>query len=145
MNVLFIVTSLYGGGAERVVARLSSEFCREHNVHVSIWPEALGAGAYDHDDRVVVHELAHSRLRNTRLRRIPGLVSSSRWHQLRTLKKQLGIDVAVSFLTVPNQDNVLSKAGERTIVSIRSLLAPTEPSDPRAAKKVVAPMIMGTV
>ena len=39
---------------------------------------------------------------------------------LRALKKELGIDCAVSFLNSANYLNAMSRAGERTVISVRS-------------------------
>ena len=54
---------------------------------------------------------------------------------LRDLKQELGIDCAVSFLNSANYLNAMSRAGERTVISIRSYLnGPFSPDESRTAR-----------
>ncbi len=135
MNILFIVPSLYHGGAERVVSRLASALCSEHSVHVLLtWPEGDREGRYAVDPRVSVYRMEQPSLRGA-ARRIPGVRTFLWIRQMHRLKRDLGIDVSVSFLTSCNFDNVLSRAKDRTVISVRSTLAETLPPEPGSARK----------
>jgi len=139
MNILFIVPSLYGGGAERVCARLSNVLCERHRVTVlCTWPEGNRNGIYPLDQRVRVVEFREE-VPESRFGRFLFRYSAGRaflWmNRIRKLKRQLKIQTCVSFLTSCNYDNVMSRAGERVIVSIRSMLEPTIPENPEAAER----------
>ena len=139
MNILFIVPSLYGGGAERVCARLSNVLCERHRVTVlCTWPEGNRNGIYPLDQRVRVVEFREE-VPESRFGRFLFRYSAGRaflWmNRIRKLKRQLKIQTSVSFLTSCNYDNVMSRAGERVIVSIRSMLEPTIPEETKAAER----------
>lgn len=139
MNILFIVPSLYGGGAERVCARLSNVLCERHRVTVlCTWPDGNRNGIYPLDQRVRVVEFREE-VPESRFGRFLFRYSAGRaflWmNRIRKLKRQLNIQTCVSFLTSCNYDNVMSRAGERVIVSIRSMLEPTIPENPEAAER----------
>ena len=138
MNLLFVVPTLYTGGAERVVSRLASAFCEEHRVYILItFPAGNHSGMYEYDPRITIKEMNVPDFRRRFLRRIPYLRSIRWFREIRRLKKEWDIDVSISFLTNCNYDNVLSRAREKVIVSIRSTLAGTIPDDPKAAKKKI--------
>ena len=135
MRVLFIVHALYGGGAERVVARVASALSAQHEVHVAV--SSVNAGDYPVDDRVHLHVLGPVEYPLPILERVPGMYGRIRRQQLRRLKQELEADVSVSFLTRSNFDNVETRVGERVVVSVRSTLARTIPSERAAAAKEI--------
>ena len=128
-KVLFAIPTLRGGGAERVVARLAGQLCQQHEVHIATFARGL-EGAYDTDPRITLHELVPARSQFKPYTLAYGFLPISRWRDLHNLKRSLGIDVCASFLTDSNQDNIYSRAGERTVVSIRNTLAPVYELDP---------------
>ena len=139
MNILFIVPSLSGGGAERVVARLASALAGEHRVYILVtWRLASPGGNYPLDPRITVREMKARepavaglwpRRIARRLQRSAKLRALTWIRDMRALKKEWAIDLSISFLTSCNYDNVRSRAKERTIISIRSMLLPTIPSE----------------
>lgn len=133
MRIMFIVHALAGGGAERVVARIASALVAQHEVHVVV--NGRVEGEYPIDARVQMHVLEPKLHRVPVLNRVPGSYGRSCKAQLRKLKRDLRIDVAVSFLTASNYYNAGSSVGERTVISIRSTLAQTIPSGRIAAAK----------
>ena len=95
MNILFIVPSLYGGGAERVCARLSNVLCERHRVTVlCTWPEGNRNGIYPLDQRVRVVEFREE-VPESRFGRFLFRYSAGRaflWmNRIRKLKRQLKI------------------------------------------------------
>ncbi len=157
MKIMFLVSSLYGGGAERVVTRLASALCEDNEVHIVV-TQSLSQkdGIYPLDGRVIVHEApiikttssksanpmrhivsrgVNKIRRHLRSSKAPfgktlaktadnaaKPLREARWKNTRKLKQDLGIDVAISFLTGSNMENVMSHGTETTIVSVRNIL-----------------------
>ena len=142
MNILFIVPSLYGGGAERVVSRLSSALCGEHQIYIlSTWPEGNRYGTYELDPRITARDMILPEpegMQRKLERRMPAFRAVRWWKEMKRLKRRWKIDVSISFLTSCNYDNLRSRTGEKTIISIRSILKDTIPEDPEKAKKEIA-------
>ena len=125
MNIMILTTSLCGGGAERVSARLASELSRHHNVWVvCTYPDGNWKGTYSLDPRVKQIDLD---LPFPFKRRISArwLLYLARCRQrklaIRDLKEECRADVCISFLAEPNFDNVRSAQGEKTIISVRNI------------------------
>lgn len=143
MRLMFVTPSLSNGGAERVVAQLSSLMSHEHDVLVACtWPTGNANGIYDIDPRVSIHEV------EVRFSRMPRgnfdsyhMERKAIQQQLRELKRAWRPDASTSFLTKCNYDNVRSCTGERTVVSIRNILAPSLGEDYRAPKWVTKHII----
>ena len=115
MNIMFIIPSLSGGGAERVITVLASELSKKHKVTVVTY--------YKSDKPYVIDKSVDVKCLNTSGGSNPiqkSLNSRKRIHMLKKLKKELAIDCSISFLYAPNYENVKSKQGEKTIVSLRS-------------------------
>ena len=127
MNILFIVPTLHGGGAERVVSRLANALCPEHRVYIVItYPEGNQGILYEVDPRVTVRVITEHLPRQKHLRHLFVRVLRARFLtapiQLYRLKKRWKIDVSVSFLATCNYQNALTRIpGERTVVSIRCM------------------------
>ena len=162
MKLMFIVPRANGGGAEKVITALSSRFAEEHEVTLVTTIKENDLENYPTSEAVrciSLYEymrrpdpnapvkggfvlwakrtalaicLAHPKLFRNVLRR------RNERHQieaLRTLKRELDVDCAVSFLNSANYLNAMSKAGERTIVSIRSFLSgPFAPAECRTRR-----------
>lgn len=99
MNILFFVSSMHAGGAERVAATLSRGWAR-HGHRVTLAPTYTGKGRlfYELDPNVRLEWLAD---RLGRLGRTP-LVPLAKLWALRRLVKEQRPDVIVSFLTNVN-------------------------------------------
>lgn len=116
MKLLFLITKLYGGGAERVVCRLASALAEKHQVYVIVtYPDEKGT--YDIDPRVHVENLYQNYY--------PGFFGRRRQtHErlqfIRRKKKEWQIDCTLSFLEQPNHDNVRTRLKDKIIVSVRS-------------------------
>lgn len=158
---MFIISSLYGGGAERVVSRVASALCEEHDVHIAVLsPLMKKGGVYDHDPRIHIHEIIPNtstspivtrkaqsaairmmhaikrrmvakglfRLTNAAGKMVKGQITEkktarqARCDEIRRLKKELGIEISISFMTEANYCNVQSRNGEPAIISIRNIL-----------------------
>ena len=116
MKILLVIDSLHGGGAERVMAQLGTGLAKHHEVHLAI-TRHLHEGRYPISDAVQVHQIEVPEPRNKYLGRISSI---KRVRELRRLKRELGVECSISFLTQPNYENIRSCIGERTIISIRN-------------------------
>lgn len=137
MRILFAIPTLRNGGAERVVSRLAGALCERHEVHIATFANGL-TNAYETDPRVVLHELVGPKSSFKPYTVAYGFLPISRWRDLHLLKRRLGVDVCASFLTDSNQDNICSRAGERTVVSVRNILTSVDNLDPlrRARERI---------
>ncbi|MBR3195995.1 MAG: glycosyltransferase [Clostridia bacterium] len=117
-NVLFLISALYGGGAEKVCCLLASELAKTCHVTVAY---AIDRGIrYPLDPSCETVLIPQMRVRFLRgyLLRAALLLKTVMF--CRKLKKKRKIDVTVSLLLEMNQLNVLSRAGDRVITSERA-------------------------
>ena len=125
MNIMILTTSLCGGGAERVSARLASELSRNHNVWiVCTYPDGNWKGTYDLDPRVKQIDLDPPppfKGKITARWLLYPVRARQRKLMIRDLKTEIRADVCISFLAEPNFDNVRSAQGEKTIISVRNI------------------------
>src|SRR6187549_4201625 len=112
-KILLIIPELTMGGAQRSISKLSIEFARHHTVWLVIFNKVDGL-AYAHGGELVSLDVVPSG-------GIPNKIKSfiQRVRRLRKLKKDLGIDVSISFLEGADYINILSKANDKIILSIR--------------------------
>ena len=120
LNILFLVPTLYGGGAEKVCCVLASELAKRHNVTIGYLIDYF----YDNDKRYPLDE----RVQTVKIRRpgfsCPTLRDKLRYiylcrKEFRRIKKERSIDVSISFLFRLSRYNVASWCGEKLICSER--------------------------
>jgi len=112
-KILFIVPSLSGGGAERVVTNLSREISEENEVYIAVFSSERKD--YEYRGRLLDLETKEE---NRIVRNIKSLA------RLKKIKKSIKPDVSISFLPEPNLMNVLTKQkNEKTIISVRNMLS----------------------
>lgn len=109
-NVMFIIGNMRNGGAERALTNICNELKKTYNVYLVVSDKRN----YDYMPDVKVFEIPN--LRSNR-RKIIGII------QLRKLKKELGIDIAISFLTGNNVSNYFSKYKEKIVFSVRNFMS----------------------
>lgn len=109
-----LISELNGGGAERVVSRLSSILSGEYNVYLILF-----------EDTYIAYEYSGT-LVNLNVPAQSGGMSkitllNKRVRKLKIQKKKLKLDCVISFLDSPNIVNILAKVrGCKTVVSIRN-------------------------
>lgn len=106
-NIMFLIGRLKSGGAERVVYNLCNELKNEYNVYLVV------IDMIDADYRPDVNIIEINELKS-RKKQLLGI------KKLKRLKKELKIDVCISFLMKYNIYNYLSKSKEKVIVSVRN-------------------------
>ena len=111
---LFIGT-LYGGGAERVVSRLSQILSEEYDVYVILCEDTYMEYPY-------TGRLINMDIKDTTGKKISKVLNIiRRIRKLKKIKKQYQLKAVISFLDSPNLINVFSKVnGCRNIVSVRN-------------------------
>lgn len=117
MNIAFVVGSLAGGGAERVVAELCSELAKEQH-KVSVILIASNRCSYEIDERVRIIDC-------TQTGSVRGLSFLNRVQNIRNAVIELGAEICVSFTVAVNLYSVLACAFTRC----KLILA--ERNDPR--------------
>ena len=106
-NIMFLIGHMKSGGAERVIYNLCNELKNDYNIYLVV------IDMIDADYCPDVNILEIKQLGNKK--KLIGL------HKLRKLKKELKIDVCISFLLKYNIYNYLSKCKEKVIISIRNI------------------------
>jgi glycosyltransferase involved in cell wall biosynthesis len=115
-KVCFIVRSFNQGGAERVVSRLSSELVSSTDLYILTFQSS--EKSYNFSGKII--DLNIPATRNI-VKKFHNLVK--RIKQIRYYKKSYKFDTVISFTTLPNFINVLTKLKfQKTIISIRNVI-----------------------
>lgn len=113
-NLMFIVPTLIGGGAEKTVANLSKYLIKYYNISIVVFRDT--DEKYSYAGKLI--PLSKSR-NNSIIKKIT--FAAKTIFRLKQLKVEKDIDYAVSFLTQADILNVLSKEkGIKTFISIRN-------------------------
>jgi glycosyltransferase involved in cell wall biosynthesis len=113
-RLALIVPQMYGGGAERVVSKLSFILRDYYELTVILF-----------DDREMTYEIGcnyecikiYPQEQSTLFNRLINVIK--RIYRMRKLKKRLGIDVSISFGDSANIINALSHTTDKIVLSIR--------------------------
>ncbi|MBR3167093.1 MAG: glycosyltransferase [Erysipelotrichaceae bacterium] len=117
MNIIFLIDSLEGGGAERACLNIASSLCGDHQVWVVPIFASENCPGYPFDGRVRIISLNIPN-RHRLNSKIAMYVKELR--SIRKLKKLLKPDICISFLETANILNVLTNCGEKNIISVRN-------------------------
>lgn len=118
-KVVFIISqSLSGGGAERVASNLSLEFAKNPDYKTYLVLFDGNGQAYPNGVDII----------NLNLGPCSGAINKiavffRRIIRIHSLKKKYNVDISISLLSIPNLVNVLSRAKDSTIVSVRNLIS----------------------
>jgi glycosyltransferase involved in cell wall biosynthesis len=120
-NVLFFLYRLYGGGGERVISNLSQDLAESYQVKIAIFDTS--EQTYPYKGELIRIKLPFSKdtAGNNRWARAVRLIVLI--YQLKKIKRQHRIDVAISFAEQANIINVLTRGKTRTILSVRTILS----------------------
>lgn len=118
MNILFIITSLGGGGAERVTSHISSSLAEKNNVFIVTYYENKSSYSVSSKAKVICLNIRDGK------NAIDKIINSiKRIRQLRVIKRTNNVNVSISMLASPNFENVMSHRNERLIVSLRNKMS----------------------
>ncbi len=110
-NILLIISQLRNGGAERSITNLANSLAKTHNVTLVTFNKKDA----DYDCNVPIIEIPELKKKNIK-EKFKGI------RKLKKIKKELQIDVTISYTTTCNFYNALSKGNDRVIISIRNHL-----------------------
>lgn len=114
-RVGLLISTLNSGGAERVVSRLSNILNDEYEVFVILFEDTYIK--YDYYGKLINIDV--KAINNNIISKV-GL-PFKRAYRLKGIKKDLKLDVVISFLDSPNIVNILSKVKKcKTIISVRN-------------------------
>lgn len=113
-NILFLISSIWGGGAERVACRLVSEFSKRHNVYLMYFAEK--------ENRYFiapkVHLIPFILPKNSQ--KINPSPKELKMIEIEKVRRIYRIDITISFLNWPNILNVISGGESKKILSERN-------------------------
>ncbi len=109
-NIMLLIGYLNNGGAEKSIVKLSKELEKDNNVFFVV----ANSKNQDYKTNLKVFEIPELRSMKTKLIGI--------W-KVKMLKKRLKIDTSISYTTVFNFINVITKVHDKTIISIRNYLS----------------------
>lgn len=115
-KIAIIIQMLSGGGAERTAANMSIDLSKDYEVHLIVFDGSQTT--YKHGG--VVHDLQLPAT-TSNLSKIVTLIK--RIGAVKRIKREEGIECAISLMEGANLVNILSKGKERVIVSERNLIS----------------------
>lgn len=127
-NILFIISKISNGGAERAAANISDSLIdKGYNVKFV----TFSSKKPDYDTKAQIIKIKKLKTKNV-VKKIKGL------KELRILKKDLKIATTVSFLWKSNLYNVLSKYKDKTIICIRNYMSLTIENEEKFINKYIS-------
>jgi len=114
MNILFIIPSLQGGGAEKVTSIIAGELARDNDVTIVTYKDSGKPFLLAKKVKTINLNLYGG----SPFRKI--INSIKRIRRITAIKNEYKIDTTISMLVMPNFENVMSKRHDRVIISIRN-------------------------
>ncbi len=116
-NVAIIISSLKGGGAERVVSNITMNLPKDkYNVYLVLFDSS--SMKYPYSGQLIDINIKANN--NPVIKTINFL---RRYFKIRKIKTKYNIDVSISFLEGPNLLNILTKGKDKVIVSVRGYIS----------------------
>lgn len=116
-NVAIIISSLKGGGAERVVSNITMNLPKDkYNVYLVLFDSS--SMKYPYSGQLIDINIKANN--NPVIKTINFL---RRYFKIRKIKTKYNIDVSISFLGGPNLLNILTKGEDKVIVSVRDYIS----------------------
>lgn len=116
MRIMFCLGSMTKGGAERVIANLSNEFCQEHSISIIVTPPDEPMYKLDNKINFITLDKCNDKKENIIVRTV------KRIKRLRKIIKNINPDIIVSLLPEPTYRVMIAKIGlsKKTIISVRN-------------------------
>ncbi len=117
-NILFLISSIGGGGAERVACRLVSEFSKRHKVYLMYFNEK--ENEYPVDEKVNLIPFTNPYKRKNKLNNSKEIIKFLTIKEIEKIRIIYKIDYTISFLYWPNIYNIIAGGGSIKISSERN-------------------------
>ena len=140
-RVLLIIPELAMGGAQRSISNLSRELSKNHSVWLLVFNRQHAIG-YNHGGELISLDVVPRRGLLNKL-----LAFIRRVRRLKKIKRDLGIERSISFLEGADYINVLSKSGEKVVLSVRGSKEHDETIHGKYSwlrKKILIPWLYGS-
>lgn len=121
-SIGLLIETLKNGGAERAVANLSKDLYERYNVYIIL----LDANdiAYPYCGKIIDLNIKQNKTKNIFKRFLYTFKSVK---ELKRIKRKLNINIIISFMTIANRLNVMSKRkNDISIISIRNTMSRTK-------------------
>lgn len=116
-NIAIIISSLKGGGAERVVSNITMNLPKDkYNVYLILFDSSSMEYSYG-------GELVDINIKASDNPFVKVVNFIRRYFKLKKIKKGYNIDTSISFLGGPNLLNILTKDKDRVLVSVRGYIS----------------------
>lgn len=112
-NIMFILPTLIGGGAEKTVANLSKYLIDKYNIFIVIMQDTEKKYSYMGNLIILQQNLPENKVLKL-ISYIKAII------KLKKIKKANNIFCSISFLVQADLINILSRINEKTIISIRN-------------------------
>lgn len=120
-NILFLISSIGGGGAERVACRLVSEFSKRHKVYLMYFNSKENEYPVDKKVTKIPFIIDNKININPSINPSYGLNQKvSRIKEIEKIRRKYNIGITISFLFWPNIYNVSAAGGTKKILSERN-------------------------
>ncbi|MBR5168375.1 MAG: glycosyltransferase [Salinivirgaceae bacterium] len=132
MKILFFISKLYGGGAERVASILLNHFCEKHDTYVALTD--FNAPFYHIDNRIhIIDNRIKSKIKGAT--RIPPFIKMAQ-----TIKNTKP-DIIISFITRTNNNSLIANLlyQKKIIVSERNTLNYETTKTQKILRKILYP------
>lgn len=114
-NILMLIPNIGFGGAERSFSKLSNLLAERYNVYVAVFnKDSYTKESYEHGGRFIDLDIQTG---DSILKKAKAFLD--RIKKVRALKKELQIDVTISFLEGADYINILAKGRDKKILCIR--------------------------
>ncbi len=117
-NIMILVSRLYNGGAEKIASNLADELSKKYNVILVTKHDKNKLDYKCSVPRIVLNQKEEN---DNSFIYILKLIK-----QLKKIKKENNIGHCISFCTIMNYLNVMSKVNDEVIISIRNYLSESE-------------------
>lgn len=122
-NIMLIIPTLTGGGAEKTICNLSILLEKYYNVFLVVFSDKNIT--YKYAGKLINLDLLGNKRINIFQKCIRNIL---RIYKIKKIKKNYSIDTSISFLDTPNFLNIITKKKEKVIVSVRNLQSVTDSS-----------------
>lgn len=123
-NIIMLIPCLSSGGAERAAINLAENIYKDYNFHFIIFD--ADRNTYNFDKNIKLINLG-IKPKNSLIGKL--LNTLKKYFKVKNIKRNLKVDISISFLREPNFINVITKVkNEKVIISVRNKMSELDDS-----------------